>query len=434
MKYIINILILVLLVGCKKDNIYTGDIPEEEPFDPIEILPLPVTLNLGDNAEGVGYVTKGYGGFNQFTSDARIDTVVWRNSVFYVYSFLRSENADYTEKWSDNQNDSMGACLIDGTRDVNSQSLGGKPVKLNNSDWSTLNWVDSTSIYYNLSDYKISYDFFLYYLDDFEVDESNIHRNSDYISIDVSLDGMRDFMGAKAGLTERQLALIEKSAYKESLRESCFSTFSANYMINPTFVLSHYLTRIRFEIYPGGNLNEGKDSECFDVTINSISVSSKADGKMTVASKNSETHPLGIDFSNSSYSDFKLRNKYLDGENNIVDSVSHARPVYVEGDELIANSYDRHGIKVDGCFLLAPQESYDMSVNLSGFEDKTGEVPVGNTDIVVINIKPQDGSLMFEPGKAYVVRLAVFGGVRIEADIDVEPWGDGGEIIIDPDK
>lgn len=444
MRYLINILILLLLVGCKKDTTYTGEVVEEEPFDPVIIKPMPILLNMGDNAGGVEYNnTKGFGGFNQFTSDTPLDTVVWQNSIFHVYSFSKNENADYSVKWSDEQDSANRMCLVDGTINAENPSIGGKPVRLNMSDWSTLDWLDNSFVYYNLHDYKAAYDFFLYYLDDIKSTDNIIHREKDRVYVDVDVDGTRDFMGAKAEVTERQMAIVEKSKYSEELLESCFSTFSANYMINPNFVLKHYLTKIRFEIYPGGNLENKDKSECYGIILDSIYATTKINGKMIVATKDTEACPLGIDFSESRSSRVLLKNKYLDAERNIVDSLSYGKPVYREGDEMFSSPYDRLGVKLDGCFFLAPQESYRFDMRISGLTDREtesgtagGYTPSGTetmTEKVNLTITPEDGSAMFEAGKAYVVRLAVFGGVEIDVDVDVEPWGKGGEIVIDPD-
>ena len=68
----------------------------------------------------------------------------------------------------------------------------------------SLDWIDNKIDlnYHAGSMTQIPYEFYAYYLDDLQVDESDYTRTDDAVKIKVEIDGRRDLMSAKAEITE----------------------------------------------------------------------------------------------------------------------------------------------------------------------------------------------------------------------------------------
>ena len=128
-----------------------------------------------------------------------------------------------------------------------------------------------------------------------------------------------------------------------------------------------------------------------------------------------------------SYKSRKAQSRNFNG--NIADSIQFKRLDYNESDVAITDPYMRQPQAIGDYLLVAP--AGQMTVNIIMFNDRNdvhyGEEPLH------ITLTPPDGTESFEAGKGYVVKLAIYGNQQIEAQIDIEPWVDGGSINIDPD-
>ena len=150
---------------------------------------------------------------------------------------------------------------------------------------------------------------------------------------------------------------------------------------------------------------------------------------MTVASHDEAQYPLQLQFMEDSQRNMHLKDLYIDDNGNIADSIQFKRLDYNESDVAITDPYMRQPQAIGDYLLVAPAEQ--MTVNIIMFNDRNdvhyGEEPFH------ITLTPPDGTESFEAGKGYVVKLAIYGYQQIEAQIDIEPWVDGGSINIDPD-
>lgn len=427
----IALLISVFMTSCNKED-YTGEIIEDDPSI-FEIEPMPVLINLGDSQYELS--TKGYGTFNNLAEKEKIDSVIWKNAIFYVYSFCKGEECDMTINWADEENNNGNICLIDASRnDTITDEIaqkGGKSARFNTSDFKLLEWAmnPDSVVYYNTADYYKSYNFFVYHLDDSHV--SDIDRQKDRIAIDLEIDGSQDLMAGKAELTESQNALINSKELGNDLKENYYSTFSANHEINPYVTLQHYLAKFRFELYPGGDLKENRDSSaCFEAYVKEININSLSKAKMTVASNNEDIWPLGVEFDNNSSKYFPLRDRYLDEEGQLQDSTQfHQRLVYNESDVVVENVYMRKPQPIGDDLLISPSEQVEIRMIMVNDrnEEFEGQEPF------TLTLVPPEGETSFKAGKSYVVKLAIYGYQQIEANVDIVAWKDGGIEEIDPD-
>lgn len=426
MKRLSYMLLFAIAIASCERNDYTGEAIKDEAID-YEAEPMPVLISLGDAPM---IESKGYGTFGDLTGQQRLDSIVWSNAEFYIYSFSKSQDCDMRINWSDSTNTAGSICLIDATRHDSATDGRGKKAKFNTADFKMLDWVEKPDsiIYYNTQDYYKSYDFFAYHIDDCPV--SKIDRQRDYIDIDIEFDGTQDIMGGKAALTDAQITAINSKSNRDELLDNYYSTFSANHEISPYIRMNHYLTKVRFELYPGGDLTErGDSSACFEAYVRDISISSFGKATMTVASHDEAQYPLQLQFMEGSQRNMHLKDLYIDDNGNIADSIQFKRLDYNESDVAITDPYMRQPQAIGDYLLVAPAEQ--MTVNIIMFNDRNdvhyGEEPFH------ITLTPPDGTESFEAGKGYVVKLAIYGYQQIEAQIDIEPWVDGGSINIDPD-
>lgn len=418
---------LLMMTGCGRDE-YNGEVIEDDLQEYVPE-PMPVKMNIG--AGNFLTQTKGSGPLENLGDGSPVDTAVWNKARFYVYAFAEGEETDMRITWDSPENEGESHCLIDATRKdddsfvLTANTFGGKETCISDLDYRSLLWSDDQLVYYNLDDYSKAYEFFAYYVDDYSLTDDKIHRESDHIDIDVEIDGKRDLMGARAELTEEQEQYInsKQGDLATRLMESRYSTFAANYEIDPCFVFSHYLCKVRVELYPGGNLSEkGPESPCYQQAIR-VRALSRNKAVMTVATRDEEMWPLGARFDeNQSLRSFDLTYKILNSEGELRDVISEGQLEYLESDVQIDDVYQRTPYRMPGYLLVAPDELLQLVVKASN-EDE--EIPV--------ELKAPGGAAQFEPGKAYVVRLAVYGRQQIAATVDVEPWVPGGEIIITPD-
>lgn len=414
----------LILTGCS-DRSYKGyvDMGGEEDF-PDE--PIPVMVAVGDPSYSV--LTRKAGAFDSL----HIDDTAWKQAVFYIYAFNVENGADYkvTRKSEANKNNDI--CLIDGSMD-REDAMGGKPARLNQGDFSFLEWLNEPyNIYYNTLHPNLPYKFYAYYVDDLEIPDSEIQRETDRIYFNVEIDGSQDLMSSVAKLTDTQKESIEdkyinNKSEKDKLLNSLYSAYAANRGINPMFTFKHHLSRFKFRIYPG-------KPEASQVYVDSICMYSHTKGVFTVVSKH-ETE-IGVDFS----ADEALQPLYLTERGGGDLDQKRYKVLYNPNgmDETkYANLdvYSRNYLPVGESLLVAPDDSYQVIVHLrQEFDDGKATQYYLTEYNLTSAIKDKVETKGFSPGKAYVVRIAIFGVQEVKIQVvAVDTWQDGGYTDINPD-
>ena len=392
--YILTIILLALVTGCT-DNSYDGVLPDgSSVYTGEDSEQLPVLLAMGIPDE---IMTKGSGAI-----DYDIE-FPWKDKDLYFYAFLRDMNTSFATLSSEDDR----YCLIDGSVDAEG-SLFGQRARKNLYD-AYLNWMgpDRTVIYPALD---LVYDFYGYYIDDARI-IGDVERTDYAVRFPVEIDGSQDLMSAKAELTEEQLAGTSfDEEEKGQILAHAFSQYTAKRDIHPTFLFKHHLTRLRFEIYSGMPKSE-------DIYVDSILVSSKSKCVFTVAHKNAES--MGLDFSLfDGYSMLRLTER--DGSALLQDTYHPA-----SGSDYSLPVFDREKVEVGGSILAAPDTEYTINLH---FKETTesGRVQEHNN---VITIEHSSGR--FLAGNQYVVRVAVYGLMDVDVTVGLEPWEDGGSLVID---
>ena len=382
---------VLMLAGCV-DRSY-GGMEDEEIFDDLTE-PIPVKIHIG-SAETI--VPKGSG--------VIADVTEWKGEKFYVYAFSNDmfSTYDVTSK-TDNSR-----CLIDGSKDIPGTMAGKQAYMMETTNMVAWSGPDERVSYPFGSESGIVYDFFAYYIDDIKVEEKDITRLEDRIMIRVEIDGSQDLMSSKARVLADQLAGFDDEQERLYMENFCYSYYAARKGIDPVFVFKHHLTKLDFTITPKYNPT-GKRT----VHVKAIEVRTKYRAQFTVADRGS-ADSMGLLFDDDDYADLPLKDEGLDG---------------LEPDRynIETLSTDGSGIPVNigTSLLIAPDQGYEAFAYL------TETFPDGSsheyTEPLRMELSNPEG---FLPGNGYTVNISVFGATRIETNVTLAPWNDGGKIPVD---
>ena len=433
-------LCMLLLCGCSRGT-YVGELPEDDDAPLTENIP----IVLGFGVSSFDILTRGSGAVESGTN-----LEFWKNAKFYVYAFNKNVETDLSVRWSEANED---ICLLDANRlseDGGQSSSHGKEVrvKVDNSNLMPFFPDDKTGsqdIYYNMKHTDWPYNFFAYYLDDFDLTQLQCVREKNRIYYDVELDGRRDFMSSVANpkLQEDKYA---NNPYKQKIMDRAYSAYSASHGLNPVFSFQHHLVRLRFVICrpeEGGSVPSINES----LVVKKVSVKSKVRGRFTVAVNDidaddaGKTH-VGLSFNREDYASeeaYANSEDYLyllkkngeeigsDGWCRVIDCKKYSelsaedkkKPSFLGKEDENDNS--------GASLLLAPATTYSARIFLD--EDKSSDPGHGFVDV---DLEPGGGA-GFVAGGAYVIYLTINSLSDIKPNVEIGEWTPGGETILDPD-
>ncbi len=315
----------------------------------------------------------------------------WKDTQIHIYAFRKGSN-DFSVK-------SAGSCcILDGTAD-GCPNAGKAAMISGGNDFITWKECESTPTYPEGTD---PHDFYAYYIDDCQIDDSDITRDVESIRMPVTITGVQDLMTARAVISEDQL---ERLGYtrkeKEILMEASYSAYSANVGVHPELHFKHYLVRLDFEAYPAR-------SEAADIWIQGLSVESRTEAEFTVA--HVDTSKIGLVFAEGQeMTPLHLMEKdcqsvlIQDKYNVPWEEADDSKPLY-----------ERSCLPIGGSLLLSPEKSYNCTVMMQDNHN--------NNIRYKFNIKSAAGT--FESGKQYTGRLGIYGRNKIVSDVVIRDWKD----------
>lgn len=361
----------------------------------------PVLLSVGPPSNIVN--TKGTGAIDVEEQWA------WNGSTIYVYAFKK----DITASFATTRAQNPFHCLVDASKDGENLRRG-KKAKVNDMDSFVIWGEGDNSIYYHPE--AQPYDFYAYYLDDYEVPDRSIVRSDNAVRMPVVIDGSRDFMSSTARITDEQLNKGDfTDGEKKDIMKYAFSAYTANRNIHPVLYFNHHLSRLCFSIYAGQEKGQR-------VSIESIEIMSRTKAMFTVAHRTPGMQ--GLDFSaDNEYKALALPDK-IDGQIVPLRPDTYY-PIWESGDEH-KDPYDRKSVRVGESLLVAPDTEYDMIIT-------TKEIPEGAVTPRVYEYHTviTSASGRFEPGKQYEIRVLVNGAEKIDISAELVPWGYGGDLVVD---
>lgn len=494
-KHIVNILtaaVTLLLTASCNVSYPDLDLPQGEPptndedvnIDKTSILLYtsnPAYFSVVSDTRGsVG--TRGTGAFEPMETVA-YNRDKYLNSKFHIFAFRAYNDADpnggqgvLTEEPSmsryryaqdasgGNMDEYNTSCLLDGP-----EYKLGMPFKFEPDQFiGTMNVLTKDypeDIYYSYRYQDVGYNFFGYFVDD--LDLSNYTREKDKISYDIEIDGYQDVLvgAAKTPLTEADFAeggIYEKAArLTEEEKQKIlnipgnYSTFAAHRNVHPVVNMKHQLTMLKFFAYPGA-------SSAKDVVIKDISVMTLTKGTLTVASRNIDDCKLVFkpenevdvlqkavklgeyqketDENGKTHNVYgkiipklrdegyqvKWKDEWADNESQVVPGVTHVPTTKEKMDEA--------SVELGAGLLVAPQESYVVTLTYLFPDGPRGEMKEHKTEYKITPAKKEGEQASFEKGLLYNVKIGVYGLEKIQISGSVDGWGKGEDIDIDQDK
>lgn len=494
-KHIVNILtaaVTLLLTASCNVSYPDLDLPQEKPptndedvnIDKTSILLYtsnPAYFSVVSDTRGsVG--TRGTGAFEPMETVA-YNRDKYLNAKFHIFAFRAYNDADpnggqgvlteepsmsryrYAQDASEGNMDEYNtSCLLDGP-----EYKLGMPFKFEPDQFiGTMNVLTKDypeDIYYSSRYQDVGYNFFGYFVDD--LDLSNYTREKDKITYDIEIDGYQDVLvgAAKTPLTEADFAeggiyekaarLTEEEKQKILNTPGNYSTFAAHRNVHPVVNMKHQLTMLKFFAYPGA-------SSAKDVVIKDISVMTLTKGTLTVASRNIDDCKLvfkpenGVDVLQKAVKlgeyqketdelgkphnvygkiipglrkegyQVEWKDEWVDNESQVVPGVTHVPTTKEKMDEA--------SVELGAGLLVAPQESYVVTLTYLFPDGPYGEMKEHKTEYKITPAKKEGEQASFEKGLSYNVKIGVYGLEKIQISGNVDGWKDAGNIDIDQDK
>lgn len=402
----------------------------------------PIMLFLNDPLFFTMTTTRGTGVFEPDNKNK------YNNATFHVFAFRDAEDVDMTMTLasdSDRYN-----CLVDG--DV---FFKGRPMKMDKDNSGEMEFIrdEETNVtehlYYGSKYQELGYNFFGYYIDDFEPTSENSVRTKDEIYHNVDIDGSQDIMcGYSRELTpEYVLNILKKNgnssstgliADRNNILNYGYSTYAAHRNVNPVIDLKHVLARLKFEAYAG-------DNKAQNITITNIEVKSRTKGKLTVAAADLTKVGLQVDESQTPKSLY-LKEASVDG---VAPTTSLRQDYYkVELKKGDVNKYwaNRTPLPIGESLLVMPSDSYQLIIHYNELRKESedsdkmilrkgikAEYTI-NAPKLAVNYDEASENYKFKGGYAYTIKIAVYGLQPIEVSAQIEGWKEGGSVGIDPDE
>ena len=457
------LLLAVLLTACSSES-YPGLENEEQRASELintesgkGTSAVPIIVTLSETGFFNSVVTRGTGPIvmpPETKEDSIRDVEHYENSVIYIYAFRDQHDAqgnwtytpDLTKRSSD-ENDNNTNCLVDGV-----DPLLGMPSMLDSDRSGVLHMKRDylrrdTTLYYPNSREEFGYNFFCYYIDDFQPDQSNARRETDGIYYHIDIDGTRDIMVGHAPRLTRQvleerypdITLSEEDRH-HVLNVGNYSTFAAYQGINPIVDMHRTLTRLRFRGIPA-------DESACDVQFNKIVVRARRSGTLCVANANQDQ--IGFAFDDE-LGDIELMQRNPDGHGNspYVPLVATDSLVNWEEGMNRENWQDEKNLAgsvvIGGDMLLPPATEYRMEITytqlLKSIDEATGERKKQTLTAVFTmpapklkeqTYDPATDSYWFGAGQTFNINIGVYGLRPIESTATLNGWEEGGEVIID---
>jgi hypothetical protein len=407
-----------------------------------------------DSFAQVQSITRGTGPFI-VPDTTRRDSNHYENTRFHVFAFRASPDAqgpltylpDYRRR-SNDSTDQKANCLIDG-EDFNI----GLPARLDHNRSGRLHFlgqerygvVNDSAVYYNSQTGNIGYNFFAYYIDDFEPSETNTTRTGDGICYNIDIDGTRDLMyGAAPRITpevldyliEKDNLVIEEESRKNIINNSYYTNYAAYHGVRPYVTLHHALTRLRFQAFPA-------DETCDSVTIESIEVQCRNKAHLWVVRPKADN--IGISFDDE-YNFIPLMEPVKTLNPDSV-GITKFGPLSTENNTVTWNKdytgsdwKDNPPTPIGGDMLVSTDSVYRLKLTyrqtLRNINPLTGKNIVNrNTatyDLPAPKVKESfDERLqryMYLPGHTYHVNIGVYGLRAIVINTSTDGWEEGEDL------
>ena len=398
--------------------------------------------------------TRGLGAFE--TNDTAKATRL-QNSTFHVFAFRDGQytqsnipalNSPTNFKWYFNATNGpagyydtdQATCLLDGP-----DFYQGLPLYLRPQGKGQLHTTkagdEEPEFYYSSVHQQVPYNFFSYYIDD--IVPSQVIRDETGIHFKMEIDGSQDVMcGAAPNLLD-EIKKGNKDNVWNTLNDDekhtienigGYCAFTAHRDIHPMINMTHQLTQLKFEAYPG-------DASSNNIIITGITIESRYKGTLTVASRDIEN--VGCQFDDTK-KELALRDS-ADGKNPLP-TLKEYKVTYTD-DMKDIKWYNRPKVNIGSSLLLAPDSIFTLHIYYKEWlEHKIGGSTLTLEDrhltytlkapATQMSKTPDGNGYWFAPGIVYPIQIAIYGAQKFEIYANIEGWKESDEPIQldDPDQ
>ena len=467
-----------MLASCSSESL-TGSDPKIETPDQADLVPIEIAVANPQSAKGttrgVGTVGGTTDGDNKWAKE-KVNVFMFKKGTLNVAYELKNDGTDDTTK-----------PLYDNTvmTTPNAVPSGLATEYLNAAE---------TQIKHRYYPATNNFDFWGYHIDDANSGAVTGYGDAGEILVPFVIDGSQDLMAAKAvpDPTNDAAAItaIDAADTNDDTKAGVggrthsiryYSAFAARRGLQPNLVFRHLLTRLTFSVQggnaaacgwtgtPGTMVAPAGGDTYLGVFVKSIVVSSKTTGNIVAAYTDPATHQYDknlIKFADTPVANLELKsaNKYSAAEAATAGDATlegKVKPLIesaiVDGDLVVGsagwskiicptatNETTFTKVPVGGALLVAPADSYDMTIVLGQYlldvENTSGsdtyvvkEFSVPVTGIVpdaldVVSVDPQNNNPTFLPGYSYNINVIVYGSEEIKITTTLTKWNTGTEI------
>lgn len=413
-----------LLSSCSsEDAISTSVDNNHEDLVPIQ---LGVSNQTVTGVRGTGTV----GGVYDETNEVMVEEGTWQGQLVNVYMLNAGtlDPAEFSSELGDLSN-LNGPIFENAIFKTPSTGTAGEATRYE-TDPTRVDKIGEVKYYPSVG----VFDFYGYRLDDAAIAEPVTSETT--ISVPFTLDGSQDVMVAKAVPAAEDLAQVGA--------ERIYSAYAARRDVQPNLSFKHLLTRLRF------NVAAGNKTSSENIKVVGISVMSKANGNLIVASLDEEGQR--IEFTDeTANTEFKIKKRADDtnaGENLVpllpdgtdletAEGIAAAEPYFVG---LGWDEATDTGIKtrVGEALLVSPETEYQIIIKLSQrvvINKQEDGTETFNTEIFQTKfpLSLNEAGDPFLASHSYTVNATVFGLQDIKLTTTLEPWIDGGSVDITPE-
>ena len=383
-KYLFFALAAVgMLSSCSSDDVVSSG---SDPVDDNSLVP--IRIGLGQTiTRGTGTV----GGFDD-TNDN-----VWNRQLVNIYMLYK---------------DSIGLAIFDPQSGDQSGIYDNAVFYTPSALQTGLATPFDNSIKYYPTQKK--FDFWGYRLDDAEI-LSGPTLGTDSLTVNFKIDGSQDVMLAKAIPSAADTAKLVAAG--NAAADRAFSSYAARHDVQPNLVFKHHLTRLTFEVIPGG---AGAVSATSPVVIDSIKVIAPNHGTMVVASTGDiRGEKQSIIWTEEK--DSLILKQRSDG------STPNDPLIDFESVQLGGKTVGQP-VSVGEALLVAPDENYDLVI----FLHQNLPTQIGSTSTRTVKYDYKDVIQRvggFNKGTSYKVQITLWGLTDIQITTTLTNWEDGGDAI-----
>ena len=401
---------------------------------------LSVSLSVSGPSFQITNVSRGQGPLDDVANVAR-----FKDARFYVFAFR--DNPDdqgpfaYNPSFKQHSKDDNPDCLID---DSDNEWLG-MPARIDIESGAIhmlrKNLRVDSILYYGTRHQDIGYNFYVYHIDDVNIDATNAHRDETGIYYDLELDGTQDIMTGRSIRFTDEVLRNNYPGYSDLPLETRnhimnignYSAYSANYDVNPIIYMRHLLTQLKFYAYPG-------DKSCKDIEFKDIQIEARYKGRLYVV----KVDVSKLDFS---FDESKMFIPLMEPSINEDGTKGTYQPLTPEkykidwSEDMDKTDWTKNpGVHLGGDMILPPETTFHLKV---AYQQKNNADPISyrsvEADYLLMAPELEEsrdevtGEFCFLPGKSYVVKLGIFGGRTPEVQVNLDGWQDGGDIEIGGD-